>query len=569
MNQSKPLSRRRFLLATAAVGVGTAAVASACSSDDGATDGSTPSGGAQTPTGKPTPREVGEATLKVSDAGPYKGLPDAAARKESEVDEAYAQALEEWLAANPGVTLEPISADVWNRDAMVTAISGGTAPAIFWANVIGGWNMQTIRQAFLQGLTADVTQLAAEHDLSNRMNAGAKPIWEKSWVIDGTSYAAPATYTVGEVVHYRRDLINELGLAEPEAGWTWADLRELAANLATDGRKGIIFRTGPMNAAVRTAEGMDLLSQLPAPDATWHWSYDYGIFADQWAEAGNNIRAMRFEDETAIGDVSLGNDPWEPRRAFGRGEVAMHINSVDMLTTGPAAEDGPVALAKSVGKDVGDVVGIVTIPAGIDQHAMPGSSLGSVQAVAFDPDLSEDELVAAYSLHMHMISDGLVKQQSVRYDQKGDLKFLYQASTITPVLPEIADKLPGSVAEAWGEQFVASIDTITSMPPQPAPEWFIPTEGAPGPGDQPVNDMLNKWWYDAAEPDMASDLSNVSDVRNQQAASFSSTVSADDFAAGAKEYYDAQAAHWQENSPQFYSQMFEPWYDENVKPVLG
>ena len=48
---------------------------------------------------------------------------------------------------------------------------------------------------------------------------------------------------------------------------------------------------------------------------------------------------------------------------------------------------------------------------------------------------------------------------------------------------------------------------------------------------------------------------------NQQAAGFTSEIPDDQFLAGAKEFYEAQAAYWEANSPEFYNNVFKPWYD--------
>ncbi len=56
---------------------------------------------------------------------------------------------------------------------------------------------------------------------------------------------------------------------------------------------------------------------------------------------------------------------------------------------------------------------------------------------------------------------------------------------------------------------------------------------------------------------------------NQQAASFTSEIPDDQFIAGAKAFYDAQAAYWEANSPEFYNNVFKPWYDALVAPALG
>jgi ABC-type glycerol-3-phosphate transport system substrate-binding protein len=541
------LTRRTFLLASAAAGIAGVATLSACSSSGAELAG----------------------TLKVSDGGPYKVLPDKESRAKQPSDDAYAEALQEWLSDNPGVKLEAVNVDVWNKDAMTTAIAGGTAPAIYYANVLGFWDPVLIRQAFAQGLCADVTDLTTEHRLTERLSGSVRPIWEKTWQLDGRYYAAPKTYTVGNGVHYRRDLVAELGLPEPAPGWTWADLRALATGLTSGKRKGIMMQTSPMNTSASECEGMELLGRLPSPGNSWNWSYDYTIHAGQFAQAVHNIRAMRYEDRTAIGDISLGDDPWEPRNAFSRGEVAMHVNSANLLTENPAAQASPPGLAKSLGKPFDEVVGWAVLPAGLNGHGKPSMSGGSIDSVAFSPDLDEDELAAAFSLHMHMIGKGLVTAKKALFENTKDLLLVYGPDALTPVLEEVTADLPGSAEDAWGKQTIASIRQATDIPPQPNEAWYLPVETDPGPGKEALNDAMSRWWYEKANPDVASDLRELTEVRNQQAESFTSSVSDEDFVAGAREYYQAHADYWREHSPDFYRDTFEPWHSEHVRPKLG
>jgi hypothetical protein len=65
------------------------------------------------------------------------------------------------------------------------------------------------------------------------------------------------------------------------------------------------------------------------------------------------------------------------------------------------------------------------------------------------------------------------------------------------------------------------------------------------------------------------DLKTLEETMNQQAASFTSEIPDDQFIAGAKAFYEAQAAYWEENSPEFYTNVFKPWYDSLVAPALG
>lgn len=540
------MSRRGFLKATAAAGIAAVGVTSlsACTADD----------------------ELADATLSVSAQGPYKPVPDAAARAKSPGEEAYAQALQAWLDDNPGVKLKSINAEVWNKEAMVTAIAGGTAPAIYYANVIGSWYDKGIQQAFAQGLCADVTDLLKKHKVADRLDDGIKKVWEKSWNLDGAFYAVPQRFTVGSGVHYRRDLIAELGLKEPAAGWTWKDVRTLAKALTKGNRKGIVLQTWPMTFAANDCEGMGLLAALPTPETSWHWTYDYNTFAEEFAHGVENLRGMNYEDGSATVDISLQND--EPRQAFVRGEACMHVNNIHMYTLSPGGQDSTSALEQSVGKPLDEVVGWAVMPGGLSGYGRPGMSAPEIQAISFSPDLGKNELAAAFSLHMHMVSEGLVKKKEALYSATNDLRRVYDSDTITPVLKEVSAGLPGKPEDAWGKRFIETVRAANAIPPRPNEAWFIPPEQDAGANDEVFNDTMSKWWYDARVPDIAADLKRLGDVRNQQNKSFSSSVSKEDFIAGARKYYEAHSEYWQKHSPDFYRDMFEPWYSEHVRPNL-
>ena len=76
---------------------------------------------------------------------------------------AYAEAVQPWLDENPGVKLEQITFDVYDQEALLVAISGGTAPSFYPADVLGEWDEELVLAAEKSGLAADVTdQVAAE-----------------------------------------------------------------------------------------------------------------------------------------------------------------------------------------------------------------------------------------------------------------------------------------------------------------------------------------------------------------------------------------------------------------------
>ena len=76
---------------------------------------------------------------------------------------AYAEAVQPWLDENPGVKLEQITFDVYDQQALLVAISGGTAPSFYPADVLGEWDEELVLASEKSGLAADVTdQVAAK-----------------------------------------------------------------------------------------------------------------------------------------------------------------------------------------------------------------------------------------------------------------------------------------------------------------------------------------------------------------------------------------------------------------------
>lgn len=54
--------------------------------------------------------------------------------------------------------------------------------------------------------------------------------------IDGVTYGLPVGFTT-RVVYYNKDLFDESGVAYPEDGWTWDDLKQMAIKLTDKGKK--------------------------------------------------------------------------------------------------------------------------------------------------------------------------------------------------------------------------------------------------------------------------------------------------------------------------------------------
>src|SRR5829696_10387489 len=109
-------------------------------------------------------RAIGQAVdvtlVTVSDV-PYPGIPTAEEQAADPSLKAYAEAVQPWMDENPGVKLEQIEFDVYDQQALLVAISGGTAPSFYPAEVLASWNEELVLAAEKSGLAADVTDQVA------------------------------------------------------------------------------------------------------------------------------------------------------------------------------------------------------------------------------------------------------------------------------------------------------------------------------------------------------------------------------------------------------------------------
>jgi len=214
-------------------------------------------------------RVLGQAvdvTLITTQDLPYPGIPTAEVQAADPALKAYAEAVQPWMDENPGVKLEQITFDVYDQEALLVAISGGTAPSFYPADVLGEWNEELVLASEKSGLAVDVTDQVAANDLEAKLADYCLGIW-KTKEVEGRHYALPYGYNCGDGIHYRIDLIKEAGLEEPKIDWTWEDLRNLAKALTTDEHKGIGMHTWGLELPL-AAQGWGytvLRNRLPLP----------------------------------------------------------------------------------------------------------------------------------------------------------------------------------------------------------------------------------------------------------------------------------------------------------------
>ncbi|MEQ4207785.1 extracellular solute-binding protein [Actinopolymorpha sp. B9G3] len=493
---------------------------------------------------------------------PYGPMPTAAEQKANPTLRAYAEALSAWSKKNPGITIKRLDFDTDNQELLVTSLAGGTAPSMFPGDVVGGWNRTAVKAAMVKGLVADVTDHLEEHKLHDKLADYAKPIWD-GWAIDGKYYAAPLAYNCGTGIHYRADLIKELGLKEPTPDWTWDDVRELAKGLTTDKRKGIGLQSWGLGMRM-AADGMGMFTEIPAPETTWNWRWDYTTNADTWVPLVEGVRGMIFEDKSVLADVTL-NDPdiWN---AFIGGTAAMHNNSMVFFTNSPDEDTTNVVMEKRFDKPLEELVGWMTQPIGTNGRI--GTTQGQTDLLSYSPDLDEDALDAAVNLHTYMSGDGYILQKKAIFDQTKDPRRIYDWANVTPIFAGIVEALPSSPDEAWGTTFMDAVRHATQIPLVPQTSWYFPAEENSGPTTTAYDDATQKW-YSEAKVDIRADLGNLEQTRNKQAADFTSSAADEEFVAAAKKYYGDHATYWEKNAPEFYQNVFKGWYDQTVAPALG
>ncbi|GCE12763.1 ABC transporter substrate-binding protein [Tengunoibacter tsumagoiensis] len=508
-----------------------------------------------------------QVTLQASGAWPINSMPTADAQAKDPFQKAYADWLQSWLKKNAGVKIKASSANIWDPQALSTAISTGTAATWYLASVIGGDDAGT-RAVFARGLAADTTDLFSHYASQMPLSAYAADAWKNLWHLNGHYYGAPGDYFPGRGVYYRRDLLKEAGLEEPKVGWTWQDLRTLAKGLTTSKRKGIVFQKNALSYLLSTYQ-FDALTMIPLnTGSNWHWKYDYSSKADEWAKIVSIYRGMVFDDQSVLQDVTYGETDAE--KAFFRGDVAM-AEMHSSFFTHPVLGDpsSPLALAQQLKKPLDEVVGYVIDP--VAPNGAFGATQGSLGVVSFDPHLSSAGLEKAFKLYCDFwLIDGVVACNQASYKAQPtpeNAQSIYQSVTPTNKANGSIPGIPGTSETYWGTNVVASLLEGTKVPLVPNYSLYVPAEQVAGPPQQAVNDAITKLAF--YQQDVKGILTDLESTRNQQAASLPSSASQDDFNKGAKNYYRALATFWQKNAPDYYQNEYLPWYQKSVQPLLG
>lgn len=551
MKQPNRISRRQFLGMLAA-GSGALALA-AC----GVKVTETPGG--VTPLGSPV------SNVKLLTAGWPVDIPFTNPTPGFQVG--YNKAFQAWLDMNPGVSVERIEFNVWDAAGLRTAVAGGTAPFHYPIGVLGNWNVPGIQASYAEGLFADITNAFEKNkvlDLLDPKVAANSSRWKTQ---DGMIFGIPYEVVSSEGFFFNREHLAEIGMDDLPFNWKWTDMREIALKLTKGDRKGLAMAAYALDWILPTY-GIDfdgLLSHYPVPGKSFNWRWDFTTFVDDIVEGVNLWRAMNFEDQSVYTDPNFWDfsQNGQLATAFYDRRASMtpgiHLFFSDMATK----------MNMSI-KEADDFMGFQRQPLGPMGYTYQLPFADS--AWGFNPDLKPEELDKAISLFAYLLlGEGFVTTAQEIYNVNKDPSDIIRAIR-WPFANKFSETVPGvegSLSEATGKRYSASINRIFSLPKLPEVGEYVPAEVNRGPGDTPWYDKLTRWAYSKDPYDVKTDAAELENILNQQAKTFPSSVDPDAFAAGLNKYYADVATYLQANAPEFYEKRFVPFYDLHIKPEFG
>lgn len=576
----KPTSRRKFLK-LAGMFLGSATLA-ACSTSTPTptpqppTTAPTPAGQAEptpapeatsTPSAtRPTPAPAVDVTITTS-GWPVDRMPT---QEEIEADKSkagQAKALQAWLDLNPGVKIERVDVDIWDGQAIIPAISGGTAPTFVYAAAMGDWSLASARSVFVQGMVADITAFINNYGLQEKCLPNMWETWNSRTPVDGRHWAYPINEAAPSgTFHYRKDLVKELGLKEPGIDWTWEEARELFKGLTSeaDNRRGFGAPTWMIGHRM-DMYGRPLLTELPAPDAPWHWTLD---FSDpRWVELITEYREMLFEEKCVLCDVALGGFDDEYVKLYHAGQIACARFNVWPAFWPETNENSIAAMARRLGKEYQEVAGILPYPRG-DGYQSGGVVVDG--GCSFSPDAKPEAIDKGISLIDWMFwAKGLAITKVAAYEATQDLKSVYGTPISMDGKCTAYEGVPGTFADAWGQDMLDRMSAMALLPVEPDKALYFPTEANPAPNSTAIDDAYSRFSTEPGAIDVAAELKAAQDKWLQAASGFASSISAADFKAAAVKYYADLDAFFKKNFAEWYESRFKPVYDVKIKLAIS
>jgi len=239
---------------------------------------------------------------------------------------------------------------------------------------------------------------------------------------------------------------------------------------------------------------------------------------------------------------------------------------IQRITASPSDPVSVTAMGNSLGKPIDEVLGWIRHP--VDATPVPTNTYAFVSILSFSPELKREVLEKAFNLYHSMsFGPGFTQERQAAYQASQDLRLV--SNSVTPINGATRIQgVPGTADDARGKKYMDAVRAAAIIPLVPDQAQFSPPGQNPGPTSTAGGDMQSRWAYEPGDLDIAADLQQLEDTINAQFAGFESSVSRQDFIAGARAYFDALSAYWEQHSPEFYANSFTRWYDEKIAPAL-
>lgn len=479
-------------------------------------------------------------------------------------------AIQAYLDQNPGVKLEQKDVNIWDPEGIMAQVVGGTDVTYLYGPCVGGgWGRGEAVNAFVQGMLAEITPLVFKYGMHELSLPHLWENWSTNSQVDGKyfSYSLNEYAPSAGTLHYRKDLINEKGLKEPEIGWTWDEAVELWRAL-TDESTGMVGIGAPtwFMAYHLGMHGWDLLTQIPAPSSPWHWERD--LTSDpRWVELCEDYHALLHVDKAILSDVAIGGGDEDWQRLFRAEQIAFGRFNYWAMFGGPGTEDSHHAMARNLGKDFSEVFGAVSLPTG-DGYQL-GSGVDIWGPVCFSPNNDAQTHDKGVGLvHWMFWGEGIAMNKQGLWEASKDPTQVYNAFLYMDGR-ESHPGVPATPEDAFGEALVQRWKEIGMLPIEPPPDKYYPAEQNPSPSGQAIDDQMNLMVTDPGVTDFAGMLRQGQDDWMAQVGGFASSVSEAQFVVASQNWYAAMDEYLKTHYPEFYENRFKPFYESRVLPVIS
>lgn len=486
-------------------------------------------------------------------------------------DIAELEVLQAWLAKNKNVTITYSAIALDTDQKIQAAIAARNCPAFTYTFTSSGLN----RAAATGHYAADVTDLYHQYNVDSLLADYAKPYWQNNFNIDGKYYSAPGdAVTAGAGLYYRRDLLQEKGIPDPQFGWTWDDLYSLLKKFQTNG-KPVMGVPSYMIGYYLNSNMLDpvtnggLMGAVPAPKDPWHWKVNVTPWADEWKTITNNYR--KWTTTESLIEQNATAYPWEglSMAKYAAGVYPFSPGFAFQATISGYAPTTPVDMPKKFNKSFGELVGFVNYPQG-SNGAYNSSIYPTLSGQMLFPSyLKKNELGKAFDLYLYRIyGEGYTNKYARVYDLTKDpsaaFKFIAPANRY-----QKNPKLPADVTieKVYGQFVKSYMDAVINFPAMPVVSNYLPADKQTGPTSTAHDDLISK--LSSGKEDVQSVLATYQQTYNQQASSLTSDISPDQFADGTKKYFAAMDNYFKTNNPKFHDGDWTKYYQNYVLPALS